>query len=408
VGLNRWRVWVSERLIIRLASEASQKQHWLIWSDSEKEIIASGEIENAKQLTTLAEKALSRRVICLLPGVDIAIKEVTINGAFNRNMQQALPYLMEEELASDVEKLHFNVIEKRPNLVHVAVCDKQRMTNWLAWLEEAKISCKQFIPEGLALPVPADDCWQALQFDNDWIVRESSAVAWSCESSMLALILASKVDLEATQKIESYSENQEVQGVDWVTAQPVLPMELLARGTIGCKTNLLSGEFKVKKEVNSNLLKWRLPAIFAVLLFVASCVNLYLENRKVENQVEVAKAQVETVYRLAFPKQSKLSYTRVKRSVTSMLNEIGADSGSADFLMMLDDIAPNFKQNNQIAPSTLKYDASKQEMRILAIGDNFQAFEKFSTGLDKQYNLQQGALNSNKNKVSGLLTIRKE
>jgi len=408
VGLNRWRVWVSERLIIRLASEASQKQHWLIWSGSEKEIIASGEIDNAKQLTTLAEKASSRQVICLLPGADIAIKEVTINGAFNRQMQQALPYLLEEELASDVDKLHFSVVEKRPNLVHVAVCEKQRMANWLAWLTEADISCKQFIPEGLALPVPAADCWQAVQLDDDWIVRENSAVAWSCEQSMLALILASKVDLEAGQKIESYSAAEQQQGVEWIDAQPTLPMELLARGTIGCKVNMLSGEFKVTKEINSNILKWRLPVIFAALLFVISCANLIIENRKIEKQIDAAKTQVETVYRQAFPKQSKLSYARIKRSVTNMLSDIGAKGQSSGFLMMLDDIAPHLSKSNQLTPSTLKYDAGKQEMRILAIGENFQAFETFSTGLDKQYNLQQGALNSSKDKVSGLLTIRKE
>jgi len=406
VGLNRWRVWVTERLIIRLASEASQKQHWLIWSESEKEIIASGDIENAEQLKTLTEKAASRQVICLLPGVDVCIKEVPISGVFNRQMQQALPYLIEEELAGDVEKLHFTVVAKRTDLIHVAVCDKQRMYNWLGWLSDAQISCKQFIPEGLALPVPADRSWQAVQLDNHWIVRESKELAWSCELSMLDVILSSKFDENSNQTIESYSPLLEDYRGDWVNDLPTLPMELLTAGAITNKINLLNGEFKVKKEVNKDLLKWRLPAILATLFFVISCVNLYMENRKLEAEVALVKGQVESVYKLAFPSQKKLRYSRVKKKLKTMLTEIDGKDGSSGFLVMLNDLAPAFKANKQLNPSSLKYDAKKQEMRILAVGENFQAFEKFSTVLPKQFSMQQGALNSSKNQVSGLLTIR--
>ncbi|MCP5077634.1 MAG: type II secretion system protein GspL [Psychromonas sp.] len=399
---------MTERLIIRLASEASQKQHWLIWSESEKEIIASGDIENAEQLKTLTEKAASRYVVCLLPGVDVCIKEVPISGAFNRQMQQALPYLIEEELAGDVEKLHFTVVAKRTDLVHVAVCDKQRMYNWLGWLSDAQISCKQFIPEGLALPIPADRNWQAVQLDNHWMIRESKELAWSCELSMLELILSSKIDEDSVQTIESYSPILDLHRGNWVNDLPTLPMELLTVGAIGNKVNLLNGEFKVKKEVNKDLLKWRLPAIFAALFFVVSCVNLYMDNRKLEAEVDLVKGQVESVYKLAFPSQKKLRYSRVKKKLKTMLSEIDSSDGGDGFLTMLDDLAPAFKAIKQLKPSSLKYDAKKQEMRILAVGDNFQAFEKFSAALPGGYSMEQGALNSSKKQVSGLLTIRKK
>ncbi|GLS90629.1 type II secretion system protein L [Psychromonas marina] len=399
---------MSERLIIRLASEAAQKQHWLIWSDTEKEIIASGEVDNAEQLNTLTEKALSRQVICLLPGVDVTIKEVAINGVFNRQMQQALPYLIEEDLAGDVEKLHLTVIAKRTDLVHVAICDKHRMVNWLAWLTNAEINCKQFIPEGLALPTPVDNSWQAVQLDNNWIVRENKSLAWSCEASLLTPILASKIEPESHQLIECFSPAAETEHGDWQAVQPTLPMELLAKGALVSNINLLHGEFKLSKESNKMLLKWRLPAIFAAFLFVISYANLYVENRHIAMQTDQVKEQVEEVYQLAFPNQNKLAYPRIKRRITTMLSELDNDSSSADFLLMLNEIAPGFQNNKALMITTLKYDAVKQEMRILALGENFQAFEKLATELPKHYSLQQGALNSSKNKVSGLLTIRKE
>lgn len=401
-------MWVTERLIIRLASEASQKQHWLIWSESGKEIIASGEIDNAQQLNSLTEKALSRHVICLLPGVDVCIKELPINGAFNRQMQQALPYLLEEDLAGDVEKLHFTVIEQKTDLVHVAVCDKQRMSQWLSWLAEANINCKQFIPEGLALPLPSDDKWQAVQLDNDWIIRENQALAWSSDVAMFVPLLEAKIDAEKHQVIESYSPVLKEYPGEWVSATPTLPMELLAVGALTCKVNLLQHEFKIKKEVNKNLLKWRLPAILAVLFFIISCINVYIDNQRIETEIKVVKEQAERVYQLAFPNQRKLSYSRIKKQLRTMLAEANDKGDSTGFLVMLDDLGPTFNSNQQLSLTSLKYDVRNQEMRLLAVADNFQAFEKFSTAIPQQYSIQQGALNSSKNQVSGLLTIRKK
>ena len=399
---------MTERLIIRLASEASQKQHWLIWSNSEKEIIASGEVENAQQLNSLAEKATSRPVICLLPGADVCIKALTINGAFNRQMQQALPYLLEEDLATDVEKLHFTVIAQQTNLVHVAVCDKQRMTLWLSWLENANISSQQFIPEGLALPLPVDEKWQAVQLDNSWIIRESKEVAWSCDAGMLNVFLESKIESEKQQVIENYSPISGEYSGQWQPATPTLPMELLAKGALSCKINLLSNEFKVKKETNKTLLKWRLPAIFAISFFVVSCVRVMLENRHIEAQIDIVKDQVESVYQRAFPNKRKLNYSRIKKSMKTMLSEAKETNTSSGFLVMLSELAPTFESNKQMTLSSLKYDVKNQEMRLLASAENFQSFEKFSSAIPEQYSIEQGALNSSKNQVSGLLTIRKK
>ena len=130
---------MSEQLIIRLSSESHQTIYWLIWSDSEKKIIESGELVNAVNLNQLSEKALTRKVTCLLPSVDITLTSVEIKGAFTRQTQQALPYMLEDDLACDVEKLHFSVFAKETDLIQVAVCAKNKMQTWLDWLNDAEI-----------------------------------------------------------------------------------------------------------------------------------------------------------------------------------------------------------------------------------------------------------------------------
>jgi general secretion pathway protein L len=394
---------VVERLIIRLASKASQKIHWLIWSDSEEEIIASGELENAQQLQLLTEKAQQRTVICLLPGVDVTIREVAVKGSLNRQMQQALPYLLEDELAVDVAMLHFSVIAKQAEQVDVAICDKHKMAMWLNWLENAQISCRQFIPEGLALPVK--DKWQAVQLDKQWLVRESSNLAWSCEQEMLDFIIAGKSNDDFTPQIETYSSAADNRVGEWIELPPILAMEILAKGTANNKINLLTGEFKLKKERNGLLDKWRMPGILAIVLLFFMMLNLYLQHLQAEKEIRLVKQHVETVYQQAFPMQGKLKYPRIKKKVKSMLTglEGNVDSG---FLLMLNELLPAFVQNPKFTPDSIKFDSNKQEMQISATADNFQSFEKFNALLPKHFNVQQGALNSNKEGVSGLLTIR--
>ncbi|WP_415229544.1 type II secretion system protein GspL [Psychromonas sp.] len=400
---------MTERLVIRLASSASQKNYWLIWSDSENEIIASGEVDNAEQLSTLTEKALQRRVICLLPGVDVCIKKVVIKGAFNRQMQQALPYLVEEELASDVEKLHFNVIAKETHSVHVAICDKQQMHHWLEWLENAQVQCKQFIPEGLTLPLSESGPWQAVQLGEQWLIRETADITWSCDVSMLNTILTSKLtnlaDGVSAPRIESYSPIIENAVGQWSAHDAILPMELLAVGTKNNTVNMLTGEFKPAKAANPYIKKWRVPAIVGAILFTVSVINIYSKTLQVQAETELIQQQVETIYSQAFPGESKLKYARIRHKLEVMQKQLQGSSREFDFLTVLNDLSPALTSLKKFQINSLKFDSKKQQLQLALTAPSFQSFETFTTDLPEHLSAEQGALNNSKTGVSGVLTI---
>ena len=62
---------MGETLFIRLGSQAESKIHWLIKTNGQEEIIASGELPNTQALTQLTEKSLSREVVAFVPASDI-------------------------------------------------------------------------------------------------------------------------------------------------------------------------------------------------------------------------------------------------------------------------------------------------------------------------------------------------
>jgi len=396
---------VSEQLIIRLASEAHQAIHWLIWSGSEKEIIASGDLENAQALQLLTEKAQSRKVICLVPSVDVTLKSVIIKGKFTRQMQQALPYMLEDDLASDVDKLHFSVLAKKTDLVDVAICFKSKLQMWLDWLADANIVCQRLLPEALALPKSEDDEWQALQLDKQWIIRESEFQGWSCDNDMLNDILQLRLSDNPQQIIKSYSPAPQNTFGQWQVEQVMLPMQLLAEGCFQHAFNLLTGEFTVKKDNSLNLHKWKAPVIAAVILFVLLIVNVFLQIDQNEKKTLQVKGQVETVYQQAFPEQSALRYSRIKKKLKGLLANASITEEDSGLLVMLNDLLPSLKAVPSLQISTLKFNSKTQEISLAITADSFQNFEQFSSKIPTQYDVKQGALSNNKNRISGVVTV---
>ncbi|MDN2664452.1 type II secretion system protein GspL [Psychromonas sp. 14N.309.X.WAT.B.A12] len=397
---------MSEQLIIRLASEANQTIHWLIWSEKEQEIIASGELDNAEALTLLTEKAQTRKVICLAPSVDITLKSVTIKGGFTRQMQQALPYMLEDELASDVDKLHFSVLSKKVDQIEVAICFKTKLQLWLDWLEAAEIFCQRMIPEALALPTADETQWQALQQGKQWLIREGDFQAWSCEDEMLGDVLALRLQQNTQQVIQSYSPLPDIPVGQWIAATPVLPMQLLTEGSIHNSLNLLTGEFAIQKESHLQLHKWKGVAMAAGILFVVLVINLFVKIEQTEKQISIVKSQVEDVYQEAFPDQGRLRYSRIKKRLKTLLASTDVDKEETGLLIILNELLPALKAVPSIEISNLKYVSRNQELSLTISADSFEAFEQFAAKVPTRYAFEQGTLGNSADRIAGTVTVR--
>jgi len=396
---------VSEQLILRLSSAPQQPIHWLVWSNDTNKTMAHGTVAGAAGLDSLTEKAQSRKVICLLPSVDITLKTVAMSSAFSRNTLQALPYMLEDELASDVERLHFSVIAKKPTELHVAVCEKHKMTMWLAWLNDADITPFKFIPDVLALPVPEEDKWQALLVDDQWLIRENAHYGWSCERPMLPALLALQLD-ETPQKIICSQGEAPVACLgDWQVQPPKAAIQVLAEGAVSQQVNLLAGEFKRKNESHLQLAKWKAPAIALVVLFAVLIAKVVIETRAVEQQIHAVQQHTEHVYKTAFPTQRALKYSRIKKRIRGLLGQISNDSGT-HFLSVLNTLLPVFEAVPSLQINNLKFNQAKQEILFSVSTNSFQAYEQLAQKMPSQYQLQQGALSSNKDRVSGELTVK--
>lgn len=104
---------MSEHLIIRLNSQPSDPIQWIVWSPENKEVIASGELSSSEELPSLSSYSEQRMVSVLLPSSDVLLREVAIPEGATRQFSSMLPFIIEDDLAQDVDDLHMVILKKK-------------------------------------------------------------------------------------------------------------------------------------------------------------------------------------------------------------------------------------------------------------------------------------------------------
>ena len=96
-----------EQLVVRLGTNTDEPIHWIVWSSQQNEIIASGELPNAVQLNTLADRAGRRPICVLVPTSDVLLKWVELPAKAGRKALAAIPFILEEEISGDISQQFF-------------------------------------------------------------------------------------------------------------------------------------------------------------------------------------------------------------------------------------------------------------------------------------------------------------
>src|SRR5579863_5764186 len=141
---------MTEWLILRLAHGQEEHVSWMAAD-------ASGQPVSAPQSGTLlqaASAAAGRRLVVAAPSSDVLITEVELPVKSGVKLQQIVPYALEEQLAADIETLHFAVgaRDEQSGRTRVAVVTRALMEQWVAGLQAAGLVAEQLCSEAELLP----------------------------------------------------------------------------------------------------------------------------------------------------------------------------------------------------------------------------------------------------------------
>ncbi|AMF98062.2 type II secretion system protein GspL [Vibrio harveyi] len=400
---------VSEFLTVRLSSEQQSTIPWLVWSTQQQEVIASGEIAGWEHLDELVAYADQRQIVALLASNDVVLTEVDIPPGASRQFDSMLPYLVEDEVAQDVDNLHFTVLNKQAETAQVCAVERAWIQTILQRFSSQGLVIKRMLPDVLAMPAN-DENSSAAMLGEQWLIRHSDTQGAVVDASWLNLYLSAYLQSHEGWKLGCYSSVPESTVPDiWVAKPEEMTMALLAKGVAESKINLLTGAFKPKSSWGKYVKVWQKTAIAAGVLLVVLVGQQLLMVHKYEAQAQAYREESERIFRQIFPNKRRIpTVSYLKRQMTDEERRLSGGSSDVAMLSWIAALPTTLGQVNDLQITSFKYDGQRGEVRIQASSSDFQPFEQARVKLAEKFNVEQGQLNRNGNVVMGSFVLKRQ
>ena len=380
---------MAEFLVIRLADEVTQLSQWIAVDDkgTRRSPPVVGPLEEAVKDVGV------RDVIVLVPATSTLTTTIDIPVRGGARLLAALPFALEEQLAEDVDILHFAAGARRAsNLVPVAVVAREQMNHWLSRLESAGITPSRMIPENfglaripgtLSLLVAEDQVMFNDGADTEFLmqsVKPSDALAAAgvlheIDSDELVGDAASNSPEHLLVYCDAASEEQFEQ--DWaalrikfasvdinVLADGVLP-RLAATVAAGAGINLLQGAYGAKSDMTALFQPWRYVAILLVALGMLGISAKAVENFRLGQELSALQEQFGREYRQIRPNDSRVIADPIA-TVNSLRTSLGGPTAPHAFLPSLQQLGIALAANKSAEIEAISYRAGIIDVRLSA------------------------------------------
>ncbi len=355
-------------------------------------------VEDSGVAATLDQVPIPRattQVVGVVPGGSVTIREIELPARTRRQAEAAAPYALEETLATDVEALHFAVLDwKRGGSTTVAVVERQTMDAWRDAL--ADLAPDKLIPEQLLVPLHAQTDYTLARLDDGTVfVRGRENACLSLDEGAVELwwqeienphasvavndgqLARRLVELGGT-LVHEWDIGRDFQA--WINADgpPQVVGNLLQGDYIGTERNVSPAGFRVA------------AALLAAALLIRLGADGF-EYFALSAQDRELGEQIQSTFRDTFPDVTRIVNPRAQ--MEQKLRELKTGSaGAGDFQLLLQAVAKavppsratleeiTFRDNSMIVTCTTTDFAGLDRLKELFARDQNVTVELLSSG----------------------------
>ncbi|MGL5728397.1 MAG: type II secretion system protein GspL, partial [Plesiomonas sp.] len=113
-------------LVIRLPVKSTGSISWLLWSKEQQKQLVGGELTGTDALQQLSDYH-QHPLWVLVPGHQISVRSCTLPKGASKQAENLLPVLLEDDLAEDIDDLHFALLHRSGSEAQVAVIQRQKI-----------------------------------------------------------------------------------------------------------------------------------------------------------------------------------------------------------------------------------------------------------------------------------------
>lgn len=299
-----------ETLYIRLRSaDPAEPVEYCI---ARAEAVASFVVNHAL-LETLAPQTVSRRVVVLVPSADVRLATVQVPARQAAKVLQAAPFVLEDQLAEDVDTLHFALGKRQTDgSWPLAIVSNSRLQAWLSVLAETDIHADAMVPDILALQAPDPAHINALIDGEQALVRTAHGTGFVCQFDDLPLCmeLADPPKSKTINVVVPRGAAVDVSNLGW----PVEPRHgfnsalesLLQQLKVTDTIDLLQGRYSPKRNRLRWFAPWRMAAMLAVAAIGLALLVHGIEAFRLQRAVAAQDAANVARYQQVFPNETRI------------------------------------------------------------------------------------------------------
>ncbi len=420
------------RLFIRLPEDPAQPVSWLLHEPEDKAASrAEGRIDVRTDTPASAQAALEdislhapgRQVIVLVPTAQVLLTHTRIPSRQRQRILSALPYALEDQLAEDVEQLHFALGQRnREGDIQVAVVSRRRLGEWLARLRACDIEPDAVVPDALCLPWKEGQ-WSALQEAHQLLLRTAAQEGLSLDNDSL--------DVTLPLLLAEREENQRPSALHWYVSPdggnrspPVLegpgmktvdilphpledaPLALLSRHYQRDQAiNLLQGEYSRHEQLGRYWRPWRPAAALLLALLLLLATTTVLDYLRLSEEHEALRQRIERIYLDTFPEARRVVNPRVQMERRLAALRTG-EAGAGGFLDLLREAGPALRETPKLELRRISYRDGRLDIALLI--PDLQSLDRLKQRLGEKAGLRVDiqSATARDDKVEARLQIR--
>lgn len=408
-----------ETLLIRLRYPPTPKPldlqgDWLVLDGNRLPVDEGG----PSPLNEVAPLAPQRQVVVLLPAEEVLVARVELKIRNRQQLSKAIPYALEEELADDVERLHFAVSATADEAGghSVAVVSRRRMDQILEALHTAELPPDVLTSEALYLPYDEGE-WSLLLEDQHAVLRTGPLAGFACESENLSVFLSHALTGQepAPERLRLYRCTEasvqlpEVDPAIDQVEEDLCPPRLFALGLNenNHPINLLQGPYQLESPMMRRLRPWRVAASLLVAWLALQTGIGTWDYLRLKDQELALRHEIEALYKSTFPEARRIINPRIQ--MEQRLRELSADragEGDAGLLNFLGASAQAFKSANGVQVDDIVYRGGQLEIALRA--SDLQSVEELKQEIQsKGYEAIIQSADTRESRVNARLLIRR-
>lgn len=371
---------MAEFLVIRLAHNTDAPVTWLAVDNhgTRRGNIGRGSLHDA------AAEVRDKTVIVLVPSTDVLTLTADIP-AKGARLQAALPYALEDQVAEDIELLHFAAGRRGSDgRLPVAVVRHDKMTAWLDGLQNAGIDAARLVPENHGL-ARTPNTLSMLVSDNLVMFNDGDATEFAIPDIAPAEAVAAAGIIDGSDEAASRhllvycdAELGDRYEKDWALLRHELSsvdVNLLPDGALprlavtvasGAGINLLQGRYGARTEIGGLLRPWRYAAMLLVGLGVVALLGKGFETYRLSTELQSLQAQFTETYRGVRPGDTREIVDPVGTVRSLARTQSSVASGPQVFLPSLQHLAAALSQHSTIKVEAISYRAGVVDVRLTA------------------------------------------